>query len=95
MFKLEVVDFAKEKGNCETARKFKVGETNVREWRKEEAAIKSLHQKKRAFGDTSTPEIEDHEESTSENEFSDVPDEIINALHSFECDSEEDFVGYE
>jgi hypothetical protein len=33
-----------------------------------------------AFGDTSTPEI-DHEESTSENELSDVPEEIINALH--------------
>jgi hypothetical protein len=35
----------------------------------------------KAFGDTSTPEI-DHEESTSENELSDVPEEIINALHS-------------
>jgi hypothetical protein len=33
----------------------------------------------KAFGDTSTPEIED-EESTSENELSDVPEEIINAL---------------
>jgi hypothetical protein len=37
-----------------------------------------------------TPEI-DHEESTSENE----PEEIINALHSFDCDSDEDFVGFE
>jgi hypothetical protein len=36
----------------------------------------------KALGDTSTPEIEDHEESTSENELSDVPEEIINALHS-------------
>jgi hypothetical protein len=45
----------------------------------------------KAFGDTSTPEIEDHEESTSENELSDVPEEIINALHSFDCDSDEDF----
>jgi hypothetical protein len=35
----------------------------------------------KAFSDTSTPEIEDHEESTSENELSDVPEEIINALH--------------
>jgi hypothetical protein len=35
----------------------------------------------KVLGDTSTPEI-DHEESTSENEFSDVPEEIINALHS-------------
>jgi transposase-like protein len=44
MFKLEVVDFAKEKGNCEAARKFNVGETSIREWRKEEAVIKCLHQ---------------------------------------------------
>jgi hypothetical protein len=35
----------------------------------------------KAFGDTSTPEIEDHEESTSENELGDVPEEIIKALH--------------
>jgi hypothetical protein len=48
----------------------------------------------KAFGDTSTPEIEDHEESTSENELCDVPEEIINALHSFYCDSDEDFVGF-
>jgi hypothetical protein len=34
MFKLEVVDFAKEKGNREAARKFNVEETSVREWRK-------------------------------------------------------------
>jgi transposase-like protein len=40
MFKVEVVDFAKEKGNREAARKFTVGETSVWEWRKEEAAIK-------------------------------------------------------
>jgi hypothetical protein len=48
----------------------------------------------KAFGNTSTPKIEDHEESTSENELGDVP-EIINALHSFDCDSDEDFVGFE
>jgi transposase-like protein len=47
MFKLEVVDFAKEKGNREAARKFNVGETSVQEWRKEKAVIKCLHQKKR------------------------------------------------
>jgi hypothetical protein len=41
-----------------------------------------------------TPEIED-EESTSENELGDVPEEIINALHSFYCESDEDFVGFE
>jgi hypothetical protein len=46
----------------------------------------------KAFGDTSTPEIEDHEESTSENELSDAPEGIINALY---CDSDEDFVGFE
>jgi hypothetical protein len=49
MFKLEVVDFAKEKGNHEAARKFNVVETSVREWRKEEVAIKCLHKKKRAM----------------------------------------------
>jgi transposase-like protein len=43
MFKLEVVNFVKEKGNREAARKFNVGETSVWEWRKEEAAIKCLH----------------------------------------------------
>jgi transposase-like protein len=43
MFKLEVVDFAKEKGNCEAARKFNVVETGVQEWRKE-AVIQCLHQ---------------------------------------------------
>jgi transposase-like protein len=49
MFKLEVVDFTKEKGNREAARKFNVGETIVHEWRKEEAAIKCLHRKKHAL----------------------------------------------
>jgi hypothetical protein len=44
MFKLEVVDFMKAKGNREAARKFNVGETSVQEWRKEEAVIKCLHQ---------------------------------------------------
>jgi hypothetical protein len=48
-----------------------------------------------AFGDTSTPEMEDHEESTSQNKLSDAPEVIINALHSFDCDSDEDFVGIE
>jgi hypothetical protein len=38
--KLEVVYFAKEKGNREAARKFNVGETSVWELRKEEAVIK-------------------------------------------------------
>jgi hypothetical protein len=49
MFKLEVVDFAKEKGNREAARKFNVGETSIQEWRKGEAVIKCLHQNKRAI----------------------------------------------
>jgi hypothetical protein len=48
MFKLETVNFTKEKGNREAARKFNVGETSIREWRKEEVAIKCLHRKKRA-----------------------------------------------
>jgi hypothetical protein len=51
MFKLEVVDFAKEKGNRQAVRKFNVGEATVWEWRKEEAVIKCLHQKKRAIND--------------------------------------------
>jgi transposase-like protein len=51
MFKLEVVDFMKEKGNREAARKFNVGETSILEWRKEEAAIKCLHQKQRVIND--------------------------------------------
>jgi hypothetical protein len=55
--------------------------------------IKNGFQK--ALGDTSTPEIEDDEESTSKNELSDVTEEIINALHSFDCDSDEDFRGFE
>jgi hypothetical protein len=54
--------------------------------------IKNGFQK--ALGDTSTPKIDD-EESTSDNELSDVPEEIINALHSFDCDSDEDFLGFE
>jgi transposase-like protein len=96
MFKLEVVDFAKEKGNCEVARKFNAGETSVREWRKEEITVPCVKNGfKKALGDTSTTEMEDDEESTSENELSDVPEEIINALNSFDCDSDEDFLGFE
>jgi transposase-like protein len=49
MFKLEVVDFVKDKGNREASRKFNVEETSVWEWRKEEAAIKCLHRKKHAM----------------------------------------------
>jgi hypothetical protein len=45
MFKLEAVDFAKEKGNREAARKFNVGETSVQEWRKEEVVVKCLQMK--------------------------------------------------
>jgi hypothetical protein len=55
--------------------------------------VKNWFQK--ALGDTSTPEIDDDEESTSENELGDVPEEIINALHSFDCDLDEDFLGFE
>jgi transposase-like protein len=44
MFKLEVVNFAKENGNREAAKYFNVGETSIREWRKEEAVIKCLRQ---------------------------------------------------
>jgi hypothetical protein len=33
--------------------------------------------------------------ASSASELSDVPEEIINVLHSFDCDSNEDFVGFE
>jgi hypothetical protein len=39
MFKLEVVDFVKEKGNREAATKFIVRETCIRERRKEEVTV--------------------------------------------------------
>jgi hypothetical protein len=95
MFKLEVVDFTKEKGNREAARKFNVGETSIREWRKEEVMVTCIKNGFQKLGDTSTPEIEDHEESTSGNELNDVQEEIINALHSFDCDSDVYFLGFE
>jgi hypothetical protein len=44
MFKLEVANFVKEKGNREAARKFNVGETSGREWRKRRSGHKGLHQ---------------------------------------------------
>jgi Zn ribbon nucleic-acid-binding protein len=85
MFKLEVADFTKEKGNRKAARKFNVGDTSVREWREEEVTVTCVKNGfQKALGDTSMPEIEDDEESTSENELNDVPEEIINALHSFD-----------
>jgi transposase-like protein len=48
-FKLEVVEVAKEKGNCEAGRLFNVGESSVREWQKGETVLKSLHKKKHAM----------------------------------------------
>jgi hypothetical protein len=62
IFKLKVVDFAKEKGNREASRKFHVGETSVREWRTDEVAIKCLHRKKRAmrYRRCFWPELEKH-----------------------------------
>jgi hypothetical protein len=76
MFKLEVVDFTKEKGNREAARKFNVGETSIREWRKEEVTVTCVKNGfQKALGDTSMPEIDD-EGSASENELIDVPEEI-------------------
>jgi transposase-like protein len=38
-FKLEVIEVAKEKGNCEAGRLFNVGESSVREWRKAETVF--------------------------------------------------------
>jgi hypothetical protein len=48
-FKLEVIEAAKEKGNLEGARQFDVGESSVREWRKTEAVLKCLHERKQAM----------------------------------------------
>jgi hypothetical protein len=48
----------------------------------------------KAFGDTSTPDIEDHEESTQKMN-SVMYQKRLNALHSFDYDSDEDFVGFE
>jgi hypothetical protein len=48
-FKLEVVEVAKEKGNREAGRLFKVAESSVRDWRKAETVLKSVHKRKRAM----------------------------------------------
>jgi transposase-like protein len=48
-FKLEVVEDAKEKGNREAGRLFNFGESSIREWRKAEPVLKSLHKRKRAM----------------------------------------------
>jgi transposase-like protein len=48
-FKLEVVEVAMEKGNCEAGRLFNVRESSVREWRKAETVLNVLHKKKRAM----------------------------------------------
>jgi transposase-like protein len=48
-FKLEVIEVAKEKGNCEAGGLFNVGESSVREWRKAETVLKSLHKRKHAM----------------------------------------------
>jgi Zn ribbon nucleic-acid-binding protein len=87
MFKLEAVDFTKKKGNREAARKFNVGLISIQEWRQEEVTVTCVKNGfQKALGDTSVPEIEDDEESTSENELSDVLEEIMNALHLFDCE---------
>jgi transposase-like protein len=48
-FKLEVIEVAKEKGNRDAGRLFNVEESSVREWRKAETVLKSLHTRKRAM----------------------------------------------
>jgi hypothetical protein len=58
----------------------------LRPWAQENFAVTVTCVKngfQKAFNDTSTPEIEDHKESTSENELSDVPEGIINKCTSF------------
>lgn len=47
-FKLTVITFAKEKGNRAAGREFSVDEKSIREWRKDEDNLASLHPRKRA-----------------------------------------------
>ncbi len=47
-FKLKVVQFAEENNNCAAAREFEVGETNVRNWRKQKADLLEMPKSKKA-----------------------------------------------
>jgi hypothetical protein len=47
-FKLEIVEVTKEKWSHEAGRMFNVGESSVRERRKAETVLKSLHKRKHA-----------------------------------------------
>lgn len=47
-FKLQVIKYAKENGNRAAGREFSVGETSVREWRKDETELESMNPRKRA-----------------------------------------------
>ena len=47
--KLEVVQYAKEHGNRAAGRYFLVSDSSVREWRKDEISLKSIHPMKRAI----------------------------------------------
>jgi hypothetical protein len=57
--------------------------------------VENVFQKALGNTRTSTQEIEADKDSTSENKLSDVPEEIVNVLHSFDCDSDEDFLVFE
>ena len=48
VFKLEVIAYAEEHGNCDAGRKFDLNEATVRGWRKRKEHIQSLPPKKKA-----------------------------------------------
>ena len=47
-FKLDVIKFAKERGNRAAGREFGCSEKNVRDWRLDEEEIKKMNPRKRA-----------------------------------------------
>ena len=47
--KLEVVEYAKENGNCAAERKFGISEKLARDWRKKEDALRIIKKMKRAL----------------------------------------------
>jgi F0F1-type ATP synthase gamma subunit len=92
-FKLAVVEVAKEKGNREAGRLFNVGESSVREWRKAETVLKSLHERKRAMRFRRCKNV--HDDTFSEMEAQEVPKVILNAIDSFNVEPDEEFIGFE
>ncbi|GFX40213.1 HTH CENPB-type domain-containing protein [Trichonephila clavipes] len=48
-FKIKVIQFAKENGNCAAARMFDIGDSSIREWKKNEMTIINMPKKKCAL----------------------------------------------